>query len=344
MAVRNERFRCVQVARSDGEKVRRALAEAGALQRDAVIQRDADYLYLPVKHGVNIDGIFRLHDLEANVQYREFERRIEPSFEDILGFTPSYEVIGDIAIIDAGDSSDAGRIADAILLMHKNVSTVLAALTDVHGEFRVRDFRVIAGEPGTETVHKEYGCRYEVDLARVYFTPRLATERKRIADQVRESDVVVDMFAGVGPFSILIAKSARYVIAIDKNPVAIEYLQKNVRLNSVNNIKIICGDVRDVASDLRDTADHIIMNLPHSAQEFLDFALTIIKPGGIIHYYDIRPEEDMFEGAQETIEHAAKMHGMTTRVLDRRVVRSYSPHQYNVVLDVEICSCQSGGA
>ena len=335
MAVRSERFRCVQVSKSDGERVRRALAEAGALQRDAVILKDTDYLYLPVKHGISIEDSFP--DLSVEVQYREFERRIEPSFEEILGFAPSYEVIGDIAIIDDGDSSDAERIADAILLMHRNVRTVLAALTDVQGEFRIRNFRVIAGKPDTETVHKEYGCRYEVDLARVYFTPRLATERKRIADQVRENDVVVDMFAGAGPFSILIAKSARYVIAIDKNPVAIEYLWRNARLNSVNNIKIICGDVRDVSKDLRCTADHIIMNLPHSAHEFLNFALTIIKPGGVIHYYDIRPEEDLFEGAQEIIEHAAEMRGMTAHLLDRRVVRSYSPHQYNVALDVEIC-------
>ena len=335
MAIRIERFRCVQVPKSDGESVRRALAEAGALQRDAVILKDTDYLYLPVKHGIRIEDSFP--DSSVEVQYREFERRIEPSFEEILGFTPSYEVIGDIAIIDADDDDDAERIADAILLMHRNVRTVLAALTDVHGEFRIRDFRVIAGKPDTETVHKEYGCRYEVDLARVYFTPRLATERKRIADKVCENDVVVDMFAGVGPFSILIAKSARYVIAIDKNPVAIEYLRRNARLNSVNNIKIICGDVRDVSKDLRCTADRIIMNLPHSAHEFLDPALTIIKPGGVIHYYDIRPEDDLFEGAQETIERAAEMRGMTAHILDRRVVRSYSPHQYNVALDVAIC-------
>lgn len=335
MAVRSERFRCIQVSKSDGESVRRALAEAGALQRDAVIRRDADYLYLPVKHDAHIEDSFP--DLSVEVQHREFERRIEPSFDEILGFTPSYEVIGDIAIIDADDSHDTKRIADTIILMHKNVQTVLAALTDVKGEFRIRDFRVIAGKPDTETVHKEYGCRYEVDLARVYFTPRLATERKRVADQIHETDVVVDMFAGVGPFSILIAKLARYVIAIDKNPVAIEYLGRNTQLNSVNNMKIICGDVRDVSEDLRCTADHIIMNLPHSAHEFIDVALTIIKPGGTIHYYDIRPEDDLFEGAQEMIEHAAEIRGMTAHLLDRRVVRSYSPHQSNVALDMEIC-------
>jgi len=315
--------------------VRRALAETGALQRDAVIQRDADYLYLPVKHEAHIED--SLPDLSVEVQHRTFERRIEPSFDEILGFTPSYEMIGDIAIINTDNSPAAKRIADAILLMHKNVRTVLAALTDVQGEFRIRDFRVISGKPGTETVHKEYGCRYKIDLARVYFTPRLATERKRIADQIHRTDVVIDMFAGVGPFSILIAKSARYVIAIDKNPVAIKYLGHNARLNAINNMKIICGDVQDISKDLHCTADHIIMNLPHSAHEFLDVALTIIKPGGTIHYYDIRPEDDLFEGAQKMIKQAAEARGMTAHIIDQQVIRSYSPHQSNVVLDVSIC-------
>jgi tRNA (guanine37-N1)-methyltransferase len=186
-------------------------------------------------------------------------------------------------------------------------------------------------------VHKEYGCQYEIDLARVYFTQRLATERKRIADQVGGGDVVVDMFAGAGPFSILAAKSAREVVAIDKNPVAIEYLERNARLNRISNMRIICSDAADAAHDLAHIADHVIMNLPHSADEFLDEALTIVKPGGIIHYYDIREEGDLFDGAEATITDAASARGMAVQVLDRRIVRSYSPHQYNVVLDVEVC-------
>jgi len=159
--------------------------------------------------------------------------------------------------------------------MHRHIKTILGALSPVQGEFRIRDLRVVAGEPKTETVHKEYGCQYEIDLACVYFTQRLATERKRIADQVGGGDVVVDMFAGAGPFSILAAKSAREVVAIDKNPVATAYLEKNARLNRISNMRIICSDAADVAynHDLAHIADHVIMNLPHSADEFLDEAL-----------------------------------------------------------------------
>ena len=334
MTVKHERLWCVQVPKQSGEPVRSLLAGMGAFERDAAVQRDADYLYFPVKYEIDIRDQFP----DVRLLQRDFECVEKQTFEDILGFTPSYDMIGDIAIIDA-DDPDAEMIADAIIRMHTNIKTVLGALSPVQGEFRVRDFRVVAGEPKTETVHKEYGCQYEIDLARVYFTQRLATERKRIADQVGGGDVVVDMFAGAGPFSILAAKSAREVVAIDKNPVATLYLEKNATLNRISNMRIICGDAADVAydHDLAHIADHVIMNLPHSADEFLDEALTILKPGGIIHYYDIREEDDLFDGAEATIKDAASARGMTVRVLDRRIVRSYSPHQYNVVLDVEVC-------
>ncbi len=332
MTVRHERLWCVQVPKRSGEPVRSLLAGMGAFERDAAVQRDDDYLYFPVKYEIEIRDQFP----DVRLMQRDFECVEKQTFEDILGFTPSYDMIGDIAIIDA-DDPDAEMIADAIILMHTNIKTVLGALSPVQGEFRVRDFRVVAGEPKTETVHKEYGCHYEIDLARVYFTQRLATERKRIADQVGGGDVVVDMFAGAGPFSILAAKSAREVVAIDKNPVATLYLERNATLNRISNMRIICSDAADVAHDLTHIADHVIMNLPHSADEFIDEALTILKPGGIIHYYDIREGDDLFDGAEATIKDAASARGMTVRVLDRRIVRSYSPHQYNVVLDVEVC-------
>jgi tRNA (guanine37-N1)-methyltransferase len=230
-------------------------------------------------------------------------------------------------------------IADAILMMHRHIKTVLGAMSPVQGEFRVRDLRVVAGEPKTETAYKEYGFQYEIDLARVYFTQRLATERKRIADQVGGGDVVVDMFAGAGPFSILAAKSAKEVVVIDTNPVATTYLERNARLNRISNMRIICSDATDVAHDhdLAHIADHAIMNLPHSADEFLDEALTILKPGGIIRYYDLVEGGDLFPGAEAAIKDAASARDMTVWVLDRRIVRSYSPQQYNVVLDVEVC-------
>lgn len=336
--IKYEQFWCVRAPKRSGEAVRSALAEMGALQRDAAVRRDQEHLYFPLKDEIDV-GVLEVDSSDLKLLRMDFEYEEKQTFTSILGFTPSFEMIGDLAIIDS-DDPDAAEIADAILLIQKNISTVLGTLSPVTGEFRVREFCVLAGVPKTQTVHREYGCRYKVDLARVYFTPRLGTERKRIADQIEQGDVVVDMFAGVGPFSILIAKTVEQmqVIAIDKNPVAIEYLERNAQLNRIKNIKIICGDVRDIAPDLRNIADHLIMNLPHSANEFLDCALTILKPGGVIHYYDIAPDSDPFTGAREAIERAASDCGLggLVRVLDERIVRSYSPHQYNVALDVRV--------
>ncbi|MGE5458588.1 MAG: class I SAM-dependent methyltransferase, partial [Methanococcaceae archaeon] len=271
----------------------------------------------------------------------EFElQQKKPVPEDLLGFSPAYEVVGDIALLEDPDldKQKASRIADALLQTQPNIKTVLKPLTPVIGEFRVREFEVIAGEPRTETIHREYGCRYKVDLARAYFTPRLSTERSRILSWVKEGDAVVDMFAGVGPYSIQIAKSKKpsKVLAIDKNPDAVRYLRENIILNSAKNIEAIEGDAREEAKKFAGTADHVIMNLPHNAFEFLDSAVLLTKPGGIVHYYGITPEEDLFESSIELIRAAAEKAGRKVEVLEKRVVRSYAPHQYNICIEARV--------
>jgi len=146
------------------------------------------------------------------------------------------------------------------------------------------------------------------------------------------------MFAGVGPYSILIAKSKKpsKVIAIDKNPDAVYYLKENIALNSVKNIEAIEGDAREEAKKFAGIADHVIMNLPHSANEFLDSAVLLTKPGGIIHYYGITPEDDLFESSIELITGAVEKAGRKLEVLEKRVVRSYAPHQYNICIESRV--------
>jgi tRNA (guanine37-N1)-methyltransferase len=171
-----------------------------------------------------------------------------------------------------------------------------------------------------------------MDLAKVYFSPRLSTERKRVVDQVTDLEFVVDMFAGVGPFAIPVAKRAMYVVAVDKNPAAYEYLEKNIRLNHVKNIEAACMDTRDLK--LPQQADRVIMNLPHSAFDFLDKAFELVRSGGIIHYYDIRPETEIFEGIIGKVRSKASDCGCLIEILNKRIVRSYSPHEYNIVMDI----------
>jgi tRNA (guanine37-N1)-methyltransferase len=331
---------CIKVPKKKGEPVRKILLELEILDNSVKIGADEKFLYLPLTREP-APGELQSFPEEIKLLEYDFElQKKKPVPEDLLGFNPAYEIVGDIALLEDPelDTQKASRIADALLRTQPNIKTVLKPLTHVIGEFRVREFEVVAGEQRTETIHREYGCRYKVDLARAYFTPRLSTERSRILSRIKDGDTVVDMFAGVGPYSILIAKSKKpsKVLAIDKNPDAVRYLRENIILNSAENIEAIEGDAREEAKKFAGTADHVIMNLPHSAFEFLDSAVLLIKSGGIIHYYGITPEDDLFESSIELIREAAEKSGRKIEVLEKRVVRSYAPHQYNICIEVKI--------
>ncbi|MGA9187221.1 MAG: class I SAM-dependent methyltransferase family protein [Methanosarcina sp.] len=331
---------CIKVPKKKGEPVRRMLLELEILDNSVKIGADEKFLYLPLTRESAADELKVFPD-KIELTESDFElHEKKPVPEDLLGFSPTYEIIGDIALLEDSDldSQKASKIANVLLRTQPNIKTVLKPLTPVIGEFRVREFEVVAGEPRTETVHREYSCRYKVDLARAYFTPRLSTERSRILSWVMKGDTVVDMFAGVGPYSILIAKSNKpsKVVAIDKNPDAVRYLRENIILNSAKNIEAIEGDAREEAKKFAVTADHVIMNLPHNAHEFLDPAVLLTKPGGIIHYYGMAHEDDLFESFIKLIRAAAEREGRQVEVLEKRVVRSYAPHQYNVCIEARI--------
>jgi len=328
---------CARVPKSQGETVRRVLIEMKILDGSRKIASDAGYLFLPLVREPDDVGKENFSSDVEFVCYAFEVQESAPTLEGILGFMPHYEVIGDIALIEA-DDPDADRIGEALLKVHPNLNTVLGATTPVVGEYRIREFTVIAGVDKTGTIHKEYGCRYAVDLAKAYFTPRLSTERERILSWIKPDDVVVDMFAGVGPYSILIAKKAspKRVIAIDKNPDAIGFLRRNVDLNHVGNIEVINGDANVEAQRFAGIADHVIMNLPHNAYEFLDSAVNLTKTGGMIHYYGMTHEDDLFDSSIELIEAAAKRAGRGVEVVEKRTVRSYAPHQYNICIEARV--------
>jgi tRNA (guanine37-N1)-methyltransferase len=324
--------RGIKVKRNQGEQFRKALVEMGVLDRCKKIVSDELFVYLPVlplEHEISE----RLKEIsEFELIEREFKP--EPSIvtpESILGYSPSFEAIGDIAIVEP---EDADKVASALLLSCKNLRSVITPISDVEGEFRTRRFKNVAGEERTFTIHKEHGLRYRLDLEGAYFTPRLGTERLRIARQVGPGDFVLDMFAGVGPFALLLARKGAKVVAIDKNPVAVRYLRENALLNKVD-VDILEGHASELALNYENKADHIIMNLPHSAHQFLGSAILAAKNGGVVHYYAISPEDDLYRDLGMIEAEAANL-GFRVEVQYRGVVRSYAPHRYNVVIDFRL--------
>jgi tRNA (guanine37-N1)-methyltransferase len=320
---------CVRVERERGEETRRRLADADLVADEWEIEVSDGWLYVPVTDSAAVPEDLTVVSRDVG------ERDTQDTPADLLGFEPSYERLGDIVILDEDDPDRAREIADAVMASDLPVKSVVNRASKVKGELRVRDWEVLAGE-GTETVHREYGCEFLLDVAEVYFSPRLATERHRVAEQVRSDENAFDMFAGVGPFVVPFGKRGAEVVGVDLNERAVEYLRENARRNCVEDrVTAIQGDVREVAPDYEDWADRVVMNLPHSADEFLDSAVTLAGDECAIHYYDIQHEDDPFGPGEAGIRAAAEPE-YEVEVETRRTVRSYAPHELNVCLDVRL--------
>ena len=254
----------------------------------------------------------------------------------------SFEIIGDIAIIKLDEEIEHKKdiIAEEIMNQHKRLNTVLLKAEKRSGEFRTADYEILRGEK-TETIHKEYGCRYKLDPTKTYFSERLGNERQRVMEKVGKGEVVHALFAGVGPYPIMIArhKEPEKVYAVEKNPDAFEYLKENIMLNKVaDTVSAYKGDVRDALPEIDVKADRTIMPLPKTGEDFLNLALNYTKEGGVIHFYDFEREENLWEPVIDKAEKAAKKEGKSIEILEKEICGHYAPYVYRVCLDFRVTS------
>jgi tRNA (guanine37-N1)-methyltransferase len=254
------------------------------------------------------------------------------------------DFVGDIAIVEIPPELESHKraIGAAVLKAHKRVRTVLSKGSPVSGVYRLRTFETIAGEAKTQTVHREHGCVYHIDLAKAYFSSRLSYEHLRVASVVKEGETVIDMFAGIGPFSILAAKKHAdiRVYAIDMNPDAYKLLMKNIAVNRVvGKVIPIVGDARQIINErLSGIADRVIMNLPEKAVEYVDAAVKALRSeGGVIHYYQFVDTPEPLDTAKHRFAEALKQTNRSLqRISETRIVRGIAPFKYQVVVDAEI--------
>ena len=263
----------------------------------------------------------------------------------------SFDIIGDIAIIKVANDNVANAEAAAkqMMVVHRSVKTVFAQTSPIMGDFRVRQLKLLAGEDKTSTKHRESGCLFAVDVEKCYFSPRLSYERLRIARLVKSDETVVNMFAGVGCFSIIIAKTVPQtkVLSIDVNPTAIEYMEENVKINRVyGRVTPLLGDSKDVINaQLQRVADRVLMPLPEKALEYLPYAVLALKSsGGFIHFYDFQHAIGNEEPVEKTkLKVAQKLDslGVGYRFVFSRVVRTTGPNWYQIALDIKVDSLPS---
>lgn len=258
--------------------------------------------------------------------------------EEISALKTGFDTIGSIAIIEIPPElvKKERLIGEALMKIHKNVKTVAKKVGIHKGEFRLQKLKIIAGKKTKETEYKENNVRLLLNVEKVYFSPRLSTERKRIMKKVKPDESVLVMFSGCGPYVCVIAKNtkAKEVYGIEINPVAHEYAEKNLLLNKIKNAKLFLGDVKKVVPRLKKKFDRIAMPLPRSAEDFLDAAMKAGKKGTIIHFYDFEHENDIPEKSFEKIKKALGKRKF--RVLEWRKCGDYGPRKFRVVVDFRI--------
>ena len=349
---------CVKVPKIHGEKAIILANKLEIVKKELEIQRNKNFLYIPLIPKASASELKTLKEQIPDCEiltytFPERKKRVKTFAEllvdklspHLLASLPrATDFVGDIAIIEIPPELDAYKriIGEAILETHKNVRTVLAKAGAISGTYRLREFSVIAGEPKTETIHREHGCQYYVDLAKAYFSPRLSYEHKRVASLIEEGETVIDLFAGVGPFAIQIAKTHENVevYAVDVNPEAVEFLKRNVRLNRVEGkVHPILGDAKQVVKErLSGVADRVIMNLPEKAIEFVEAACTTIKStGGIVHFYSFVSASVSLENVKlRFIEAVEKCGRKVEKIFFSRLVRATAPYEWQTVLDAKI--------
>lgn len=259
----------------------------------------------------------------------------------------SFEHLGNIAVIDVPQElrKKEKLIAKCVLEVNPSISTVLKKESAMSGKYRVRKFKHLAGKKTTIATYKENNVIIRVDLAKIYYSTRLAFERNRIAALVKPNETVIVFFAGCGPFALAIAKAQPKckVIGIELNKTACKYFTENVKLNKLENCEVIHGDVHTLASQLAHSATRVIMPLPHTASEFLQDALTVAASGAIIHYYGFGPfrspdgvKLDPFEKQIELVKNECSKAKHKCKIVEKRIARPYSPTDVQVALDVKI--------
>lgn len=255
----------------------------------------------------------------------------------------SFDSVGDIAVIQVPKELQrkAKAIGNALLQVNKQFKTVCMTAGEHKGKFRVQPVKVIAGEKNTIATYKESGCVFKVDLGKVFFSPRLGTERLRIAKLIKKGEVVGAFFAGVGPFPIIFAKHSpmRKAYAIELNPHAFKGMLQNIKLNKCEDkVEAIQGDVKTVVPKmLAGKCDRVAMPLPKGGENFLREALIAIKPkGGVIHFYAFVEKEKGLGAALEQIKKAAEQQNRKVRILRKEKVRSFSASTDQFVIDFTV--------
>jgi len=267
--------------------------------------------------------------------YRNLRNKLikKLSKKELEALPKGYQIIGKILLIKLKPELLKHRkiIGEKIIEIFPYIHTV-CLLKGVREVTRKPSIEIIAGcKDSTQTLHKEHGCQFLIDVSEIMWSQGNKQERIRLVKLAKPKEIIVDMFAGIGYFSIFLAKYSKpkKVYAIDINPKAIEFLRKNVWLNNVENkIEILEGDCRKFSKILENTADRIIMGYLFETEKFLPHALRIAKNNCIIHLHRTAKIDEIKKIKEKIFK--------DVKILRVKRVKSYAPKIYHCVFDLKV--------
>ncbi len=331
-------FLCVN--RVEAEKTRKLMIKHKLLDKDVKIEHVDNLVCFPHLNKIDDNILDKIGDYE----YREIKAKRKTkirSFHDLLvdkisdedfkKLPKSYDIVGSVAIVNLDDSLDKKLVADAIIESSKSIKTVLDKKSERATDFRLYKLEHLGGDKNSETIHRESGFLFKLDPKLVYFSPREATERERVANFVDRDEKILAMFAGVGPYAIHCAKKTKNkVVAVELNSDGVRYLKENIKLNNLDNIEAIEADVSEYCPKHIDEFDRILMPLPKGAESYLNLAYNCSKVGGVIHLYGWGGEPDIFSN---TLNKIRDIDGI--KIVKKQKVLPYAPRVFKTRIDLE---------
>ncbi len=337
--------RCVKVVKKNAQKTIKELTEKKMIDKDYILEKDEDYVYVPLKENVDV---YKRYLSKIDVRDLKKHKKKTTNFkqilvkkipkEDLLKINRSYDIVGDIVIVGIEDGLKKyyEDIGQAITKVHPQVKVVLKKKDHV-GVYRTQVLEHVYGEKRKETVIKENNVKIKIDVEKVFCSTRLSSERKRIAKLVKEKEEVCVFFAGAGPFCLCVAKNSRAnkVYGVELNPVAVRFFKKNIELNNLES-KVVCvkGDVSVVSKKHKQKFDRIVMPHPTESEKFLKDAVYCLKDEGTIHFYKFVLKENAFKETKEILKKWLKKDYAKIKIENKKILLSYSPSVIEVVYDL----------
>ncbi|MEK6889740.1 MAG: hypothetical protein AABX35_00975 [Nanoarchaeota archaeon] len=254
-----------------------------------------------------------------------------------------YDIIGNLAVVkfDRNQSAKSKKqFADKLLKSHNHIKTVLEKVSKFSGRLRTNKTKFVAGEKSKEALYRENGCEFRFNIDTCYFSPRLGSERKEIADLCKKGEKVLVLFGGVAPFAIVIAKNSKVekVVSVELGRECSKYALENVKRNKlIGRVEIVQGDVKRILPRMKENYDRIVMARPNLKDDFLDVTFKRIKKNGIIHYYGFYDETEMLAHVlEDLIEKRAKEAGKKIKILHIKKAGDIGIRKYRYRVDVKV--------